>query len=112
MKRSPDEILSLLESDDSRERVVALVLIGRRRFLHVVEHVEAVMLFDQDNEVRSMAAWTLDVLGVPDSVPSLIQALHDPSFGVRSNAGWALVHLAQRLMFNLVVPDVIEVLEK
>jgi HEAT repeat protein len=67
-------------------------------------------LHDHDGDVRAMAAWALDRLGSPETVPDLIAALYDPLFGVRSNAGWALVHIAQRNVPQVVVPDVVDVM--
>ena len=109
MAKSLDDLLVQLQSDDSHERVLAVVTIGRERIHAAVRYVEAA-LNDSDGEVRAMAMWSLDLLGSPATIPSLIRALYDPVFDVRSNAGWALVHLAKRIFPGLVLPDVIEVL--
>jgi HEAT repeat protein len=37
----------------------------------------------------------LDVIGAAEALPALVRTLYDPTFTVRSSAGWALVHLAQ-----------------
>ncbi len=111
MRRSPTQILKQLKSDDPRDRTVALVLIGRARLLDLSPDIIAVLEGDDEPDVRAMAAWTLDLLGVADAVPTLLAALYDPDFGVRSNAGWALVHLARRLVPQVVLPEVIDVLK-
>lgn len=100
-----------LNSPDASQRSVALVLVGKSRVHSLVDQVTIILENDVDDEVRAMAAWTLDILGNPDTIPSLINALYDSSFSVRSNAGWALVHLGRRIFPNLVVPEVIDVLK-
>ncbi len=100
-----------LRSDDPSQRTVALVLIGKSRVHSLMPDVIAMLEHDVSDDVRAMAAWTLDLLGDPDTIPYLINAMYDKSFGVRSNAGWALVHIGKRIIPNLVVPDVIEVLK-
>jgi HEAT repeat protein len=112
MEYSPDDLLQRLNNSDPDERRVALALIGRMRYHALLEHVVTAMITDFDADVRAMAAWTLDLMSSADTIPALIDAMHDASFGVRSNAGWALVHLAQRLTPAMVVPDVIDVLEE
>lgn len=104
-------ILRQLSSSDPSQRTVALVLIGKSRIHSLIPEVEQLLVDDGSDDVRAMAAWTLDLLGDPETVPSLIKAMYDKSFGVRSNAGWALVHMGRRIFPNLVVPDVIEVLK-
>jgi hypothetical protein len=103
------EILSQMGSNDPRKRAVALAVTGRLR-LHPLLDKVIFALEDDHDDVRAMAAWALDLLGSPVTVPALVKALYDRSFTVRSNAGWALVHLGQRIIAQLVVPDVIEVL--
>lgn len=100
-----------LNSTDASQRSVALVLVGKSRVHSLMEQVTTILENDTEDEVRAMAAWTLDVLGNPDTIPALINALYDSSFSVRSNAGWALVHLGRRILPNLVVPEVIDVLK-
>ncbi len=109
MDNSLTEILSQLGSTDPRKRAVALAVAGRLR-LHPLLDKMIFALEDDNEDVRAMAAWALDLLGSPVTVPALVKALYDRSFTVRSNAGWALVHLGQRIIAQLVVPDVIEVL--
>lgn len=111
MKQPLSTIMRQLKSENPSERTVALVLIGKMRVHSVIHEVVSLLELDHDEEVRAMAAWTLDLLGSPEVIPVLVSAMYDKSFGVRSNAGWALVHLAHRMMPSLVVPEVIEVLK-
>lgn len=105
-----EEIQKRLKSRHPDERRVAMILIGKARRHDMLLDVISVMKNDIDDEVREMAAWSLDLLGNAEAIPALVEAMYDPTFGVRSNAGWALVHLAQRIMPQLVVPDMIDVL--
>ncbi|NWF68942.1 MAG: HEAT repeat domain-containing protein [Chloroflexi bacterium] len=103
------EILAQIASPDPRKRAIALAVAGRLR-LHPLLDRMIMALDDKDADVRATAAWALDLLGSPVSVPALVKALYDASFSVRSNAGWALVHLGQRMTAHMVVPDVVDVL--
>ncbi len=104
-------ILRLLKDPTASERRLGLMLIVKDRSYDLSNVVVHMMLSDYESEVRSMAAWTLDILGIPDHIPALIQAMYDASFDVRSSAGWALVNMARRLTPQLVLPEVIEVLQ-
>lgn len=112
MKKTLAQLLHMLDSENPRERTLALTYIGKQRMYSALEACVA-SLRDEDDETRAMAAWALDRMGIPAAaaVPALLDALRDPVFGVRSNAGWALVHLARRTMPHVVVPDVIDVLK-
>lgn len=109
MEYSTEKIRALLESRSASERGTGLALAGKTRCFDVTGHC-VMLLRDHDPDVRERAAWALDQLCSPQTVPALIEALTDEAFGVRSNAGWALVHMAQRNIPELVVPDVIDVL--
>lgn len=100
-----------LRSDNPDERRVAAVMIGKARHHDYTGALVDLLRDDSNAEVRAMAAFALDLLSSVDAVPALIGAMYDTSFDVRSNAGWALVNLARRVMPLLVLPDVIEVLE-
>jgi HEAT repeat protein len=108
---SLEEIERRMKSQSPDERRVAMVMIGKARRHELLDKVISTMQNDVDNEVRAMAAWALDLLGNVEAIPALVDAMYDRTFGVRSNAGWALVHLAQRVMPQLVLPDVIDVLQ-
>jgi HEAT repeat protein len=109
VSKSPDDLVNQLHSTDPQDRLLAVVTIGRERMYTCIRYVEAA-LNDQNPEVRAMAMWALDLLGSPSTVPVLLRALYDRSFDVRSNAGWGLVHLAQRMIPALVVPELIDIL--
>jgi len=100
-----------LKSADASQRTTALIMIGKSRVYSLAKDASRLLENDTDNEVRAAAAWALDLLGNPETIPTLINAMYDSSFGVRSNAGWALVHMGRRIVPNLVVPDVIDVLK-
>lgn len=87
-------VRQLLRSPSPRKRVVGLAHAARHRVPGAVELATAA-LADPDEEVRSAAAWALDLLGDPASMEALVGALYDATFSVRSCAGWALVHLGQ-----------------
>ena len=108
---SEARIQKYIKSRNPDERRVAMVMIGKARYHNMLDDVIHTMQHDIDNEVRAMAAWSLDLLGNAEAVPALVDAMYDTWFGVRSNAGWALVHLAKRLLPQLVLPDVIDVLQ-
>ncbi|MCB0083006.1 MAG: HEAT repeat domain-containing protein, partial [Caldilineaceae bacterium] len=92
------DVSGLLYSTDWEDREKSLREIA---FIGGSEHLERItelMLSDPVDRVREAAAWTLDNLNDPRSLPALVDAIHDPYFGVRSAAGWALVHLGENLV--------------
>lgn len=109
MNHTVNEIISYLRASSPRERCVGLMLVGKQRVSPALG-LAVQALSDDNDEVRAMAAWALDMLSSPVTVPALVEALYDPVFGVRSNAGWALVHLSHRMIPEMVVPDLIDVL--
>lgn len=106
-----DSIRRRLNSDRPDERRVGMVMIGKSRRHSMMKALIDGLKHDDDAEVRAMAAWSLDLLGSVDAVPALVEAMYDTSFSVRSNAGWALVHLAQRIMPEVILPEVVDVLK-
>lgn len=111
MRYSEADIIRRLRSSSPDDRRVGVIMIGKGRVYSLFDHLVAAMKHDLDADVRAMAAWGVDLMSTAEAVPELIEALYDESFGVRSNAGWALVHLSQRFMPEIVVPDVIDVLK-
>lgn len=110
MKKSLHDILKLLDSESAKDRALGLTYIGKQRRYNMLHQCMGCLQHDDDDKVRAMAVWALDRLGSPVTVPILIDAMHDIMFGVRSGAGWALVHIAERTLPEMVVPDVIDVL--
>jgi HEAT repeat protein len=108
---SLEDIYQRMKSRNADERRIAMILIGKARKHELLADVIATLKHDIDGEVRETAAWALDLLGSVDAIPALVEAMYDAVFGVRSNAGWALVHLAQRVIPQLVIPEVVDVLK-
>lgn len=110
-KINQEEIFALLRSEVSSRQVVGLILVGKTYLYKAIPHV--VRLLTSNNEdVRITAAWTLDQLASPMTVPALLNALRDPVFSVQSNAAWALVSIAKATVPQVVVPDVVEILRE
>jgi TIR domain/HEAT repeats len=82
-----------LTANDANRRNKALSLVAVERLKEYLETVSKVLLQDPEPRVRERAAWALDNLKEPKAIPSLVAALNDEDFSVRSSAGWALVHL-------------------
>src|SRR5262245_25280365 len=101
------DVADLLDSDDDEDRLKALTEIAIYGYTDYFERVIGMMLSDPSNSVREAAAHALDNLNDTRALPALIQAIHGRSWGVRSNAGWALVHLGE-----IVRSEVENVLEK
>lgn len=111
MKISAEQLRQRLHHEKAYERRLALILIGRNRVYELVDEVIIILLDDNDTNVRAMAAWALDLIGSAETIPALVAAMYDMHFDVRSNAGWALVHLAQRLIPEVLLSDMIDVLQ-
>lgn len=92
------DIETLLNSSDGEDRTRALEEIGYRSYAEYFDRVINLMLSDPVSEVREAAARALDYFNDPRAFPELVKAIHDPDFGVRSAAGWALVHLGAQLV--------------
>jgi hypothetical protein len=97
VKREID-IPVLLGSEDVNDRAKALSEIAISGYSEYLDRVMELMLSDCNYDIREKAAWTIDNLNDSKALPSLIKAIHDPVFGVRSAAGWALVHLGEVLV--------------
>ncbi len=111
MHKSFEEVMMMVSSSNADERALGLRYIGKHRYRTALD-VCILSLADEHNDVRAWAAWALDQLGSPETIPDLVAVLKDPEFGVRSNAGWALVHLARRWSDALVVPLLVDILEE
>lgn len=92
------DIATLLSSEDGEDRAKALNEIAFNGYSEHLERVIDLMLSDPRNNIREKAAWAIDNLNDPRAFQPLIKAIHDPVFGVRSAAGWALVHMGSALV--------------
>lgn len=101
-----DQLLARLENRDARERQIALTWVGHYKITNFLGDVLRLLQFDPEKQVRERAAWALDMMQHPASIPALLDALSDAEFQVRSSAGWALVHFGEP-----IVPEVVEVLK-
>ena len=103
---SREDITEKIKSRDKSDRMSALTEIAIFQLSDLLELSIEVMLNDPLPEVRERAAWTIDNLNDERALAALIQAIHDDHFGVRSAAGWGLVHLGEK-----VVPYMKEILQ-
>jgi hypothetical protein len=92
------EITERLKSSDKSDRINALTEIAVFQLSDLLEQSIDIMLNDPRSEVRERAAWTIDNLKDERALAALIQAIHDDAFGVRSAAGWGLVHLGEKVI--------------
>ena len=100
------EISERLKGSDKSDRISALTEIAVFQLSDLLELSIDIMLNDPLPEVRERAAWTIDNLKDDRALAALIQAIHDDAFGVRSAAGWGLVHLGEK-----VIPHMKEILQ-
>lgn len=110
MQKSFEEVMLLVSSSDPSRRSLGMKYIGKQRYYEAIHVCQLSLHEAEEDEVRASAAWALDEFGSPDTIPDLINALYDPNFGVRSNAGSALIHMARRIIPALVIADVVDVL--
>jgi hypothetical protein len=81
------------QSPEARAR--ALLHVAHTKDSSFLDDVMWLVLTDPEAVVRERAAWVLDNLRDMRAKEVLLQALRDNTWGVRSNAGWGLVHLGQ-----------------
>jgi HEAT repeat protein len=103
----PSPLNEELRSPDAEKRLQALTLIAVRREENHIDRVIELLRTDPNPKVRECAAWALDNLCDIRAKQALLEALSDPEWGVRSNAGWALVHLGK-----LAVDEVRRIVEQ
>lgn len=87
-----DSTLADLASDDTARQIRATRRCARERDPTTLAPLRA-LTRSVSADVRAAAYWAIDQLRTPEAVPALLAGLDDPDFFVRSNAGWALVHL-------------------
>ncbi|GAB4309561.1 MAG: hypothetical protein Kow00117_02940 [Phototrophicales bacterium] len=110
MNKSLNDVINLVIHADPAKRSLGFKYIGKHRYTDALEFCLNALQHDDDDDVRASAAWALDQINSPDTVYDLIQALYDPCFSVRSNASWALIHIARRTIPQLVIPEIIDIL--
>lgn len=101
------EIRTLVTSGNMEDRSKALSEIAIFRIKDLLDVTINILLNDPSSAIREKAVWALDNLNDERALSALITAIHDENFGVRSSAGWALVHLGE-----VVVPYMQEIIEK
>jgi len=102
MSLSPEILLDMLESHDPDLRQTGMLWIARYQLDEFLGDVIQ-LAQDRDAEVRACAIWVLDILKNPAAMLPLISALYDEDYSVRSNAGWALVHLGPPVVKDVTV---------
>lgn len=101
------EIRQLLASEKGEDRLSGLSQVAVFRIQALLETTLNIMLKDRSALVRERAAWAIDNLNDERALSAFIMALRDENFGVRSAAGWGLVHLGE-----IVKPHMQEIIEK
>ncbi len=92
------DITDRIKSDNDSDRMDALVEVAIFQLSELLEVSIDAMLNDPMPEVRERAAWAIDNLKDERALPALLKAIHDDAFGVRSAAGWGLVHLGGQVI--------------
>lgn len=93
-----NKITDMINNGNSSDRIDALMEIAIYQLSDFLELSIDIMLNDLSSEVREKAAWAIDNLKDERALPALIKAIHDDTFGVRSAAGWGLVHLGDQVI--------------
>ncbi|MCP4700880.1 MAG: HEAT repeat domain-containing protein [Gammaproteobacteria bacterium] len=96
----------LLKSDIEDEKIYALTVIAVEKLKEHIGPVIDLLVLDPLTSIREKAAWALDELNDKEAIPALLNAIHDPAWGVRSNAGWGLVHLGEVIKSDM--KDIVE----
>src|SRR6266508_547168 len=102
-----EEISKLITKGNTDDRLSAISKIAIFNIKDLLDTTIDAMLHDLSPLVRERAAWALDNLNDERALSALITAIHDENFGVRSAAGWGLVHWGDR-----VIPYMQEIIEK
>jgi hypothetical protein len=92
------EISDRAKSSDVDERLFALSQIAVFQIKDLLDITIDIMLNDTSSKVREGAAFAIDNLNDERALSALLKAIHDNAFGVRSAAGWGLVHLGDKVI--------------
>jgi HEAT repeat protein len=89
-----EQIASQLESENSRDRMLALASLRGVAAAEAVPLIKKV-LDDENLQIRSMAVFALGIKPTEECYPILIRLLeNDPDYGIRADAAGALGYLA------------------
>jgi HEAT repeat protein len=100
---SLNELALQLESENSRDRMVALALLRHVTAEEALPLIKKV-LDDENLQIRSMAVFALGIKPTAESYPLLIKLLeNDPDYGIRADAAGALGYLEDPRAFELLV---------
>ncbi|WP_204102753.1 MULTISPECIES: HEAT repeat domain-containing protein [Spirulina sp. CCY15215] len=98
-----EQIALQLESQDSRDRMLALVRLRQVSPQDALPLIKKV-LNDKVLQVRSMAVFALGVKPTEESYPMLVKCLQtDPDYGIRADAAGALGYLEDKRAFEPLV---------
>lgn len=84
-----------LNSKDKQRRLSGISRVWFEKDPHHRDEVKQLLCSDPDPEIRARSAWVLDNFCDFSTKNVLLDALNDGDRNVRSNAGWALVHLGK-----------------
>lgn len=103
MNLSLDYISTQLESENSRDRMLALASLRQVPATDAVPLIKKV-LADQNLQIRSMAVFALGIKPTEECYPILIRILEtDPDYGIRADAAGALGYLGDIRAFESLV---------
>ncbi len=99
--RSQQEIEQDLVSPDAARRLKAITRVASEKDSSYLERLGDILRSDSDSQIRARAAWALDNICDVRAKSVLLEALTDVDWNVRSNAGWALVHLGANVKVDV-----------
>src|SRR6476469_7703045 len=89
-----EQISTQLESENSRDRMLALASLRQVTAAEAVPLIKKV-LDDEHLQIRSMAVFALGIKPTEECYPILVRLLeNDPDYGIRADAAGALGYLA------------------
>lgn len=100
---SLEQIAAQLESEDAKDRMLALASLRNVPAIDAVPLIKKV-LDDESLQIRSMAVFALGVKPTEECYPILVNLLEaDPDYGIRADAAGALGYLADPKAFEPLV---------
>jgi HEAT repeat protein len=102
-QQSLEEISAQLDSESTRDRMVALASLRNVSAEDAMPLIKKV-LDDKNLQIRSMAVFALGIKGTPESYPILVKLMEgDPDYGIRADAAGALGYLEDPRAFEPLV---------